>query len=420
MIDRLAAERNKETAEHVELSTGKVRRTARWPGAAKRRANVRTSALIVCLLTAAIAPGYATEFRSGDSVSVEPGEVIDDDLFVAGNSVTIAGTVTGDILAAGQAVRITGPVGGSVMAAGQDVRVTGDVAGSVRVAGQTVTLGGDVGRNAAAAGQTLLVAETARVQRDLHVAGNIVDVDGVVGRNAGMAAAAGTVRGQIGEELRFEGDTLKLGPSARVGGNLLHRSSQPLEIASGAVISGETHQLPPRPRGPERQPWAPNVHRILPFLTLISFPTVLVFGVVGLALGPRLFLASANAVGRRSWWNALLGIVILLLGPAAVFAVMGTIVGLPIGLLAFIAWMTALLFSQVPVATSLGRFLVSRFTGSGVSPYLGLFVGLIALAALAWVPIIGIIIGVLTVLLGLGAYARAAKGIIVEMRRHPA
>jgi len=420
LIDRLAAERNKETAEHVELSTGKVRRTARWPGAAKRRANVRTSALIVCLLTAAIAPGYATEFRSGDSVSVEPGEVIDDDLFIAGNSVTIAGTVTGDILAAGQAVRITGPVGGSVMAAGQDVRVTGDVVGSVRVAGQTVTLGGDVGRNAAAAGQTLLIAETARIQRDLHAAGNIFDLDGVVGRNVGMAASAGTVRGQVGGELRFEGEALKLAPSARVDGNLLHRSSQPLEIARGAVILGETQQLPPRPRGPERQPRASRVHRILPLLTLISFPAVFVFGVVGLALGPRLFLASANAVGRRSWWNAFLGILIILLGPAAVFVVMITVVGLPIGMLAFIAWMTALMFSQVPVATALGRFLVSRFTGGGVSPYLGLFIGLIALAALAWVPVVGIIIGGLTVLLGLGAYARAAKGVIVEMRHHPA
>jgi len=381
---------------------------------------VRTSALIVCLLIAAIAPAYATEFRSGDSVSVEPGEVIDDDLFIAGSSVTVAGTVTGDVLAAGQVVRITGPVGGSVMAAGQDVRVTGDVAGSVRAAGQTVTLGGDVGRNAAAAGQTLLVAETARIQRDLHAAGNLLDLDGAVGRNVGMAASSGTVRGQIGGELRFEGNALKLAPSARVGGNLLHRSSQPLEIASGAVIAGETQQLPPKPRGPERQPRASKAHRILPLLTLISFPAVFVFGVVGLALGPRLFLASANAVGRRLWWNAFLGILILLLGPAAVFVVTITVVGIPIGLLAFIAWMTALMFSQVPVATSLGRFLVSRFTGGGVSPYLGLFIGLIALAALAWVPVIGIIIGGLTVLLGLGAYARAAKGIIVEMRHHPA
>jgi len=383
---------------------------------------VRISALIFCLLITGGAPACATEFRSGDAASVEPGEVIDDDLFIAGTSVTIAGAVTGDVLAAGQAVRITGPVGGSVMAAGQDVRVTGDVEGSVRVAGQTVTLGGAVGRNAAAAGQTLLVAETARIQRDLHAAGNILDLDGAVGRNAGIAASTGTVRGQIGGELRFEGEKLKLGPSAQVGGNLLHRSSQPLEIADGAVIAGETQQLPPRPSAPERQrqPRLPKAHKVLPLLTLVSFPTVFVFGAVGLALGPRLFLASANAVGRRAWWNAFLGVLILLLGPAAVFVVMVTVVGLPIGLLAFIAWLTALMFSQVPVATSLGRSLVSRFTGRGVSPYLGLFIGLLALAALAWVPVVGVVIGGLTMLLGLGAYARAAKGIIVEMRHHPA
>ena len=59
VIDRLSAERGKETVERVELSTGNSRRAARWPGAAKREANVRTSSLIVCLLIAAIAPAYA-------------------------------------------------------------------------------------------------------------------------------------------------------------------------------------------------------------------------------------------------------------------------------------------------------------------------------------------------------------------------
>ncbi len=383
---------------------------------------MRTLPLVLCLLITATGPAWATEFRSGETVSVEPGEVIDDDLFVAGSNVTVAGTVTGDLLAAGQAVRITGPVGGSVMAAGQDVRVTGDVRGSVRAAGQTVTLAGEVGRNAAAAGQTLLLAETARIRRDLHAAANLLDLEGAVGRNAALVASTGTVRGQVADRLGFEGDKLTLGPSARVGGDLVYRTPREADIAERAVVVGAIQKLAPRAPGPKREPRRGRLlpRRALPWLAVVSFPTVFVFGLVGLALSPRFFLASANAVGRRAWWNVFLGALILLLGPAAVFLIMVTVIGLPLGLLGFVAWLTALIFSEVPVATSLGRFVVSRFTGAPASPYLGLFIGMLGLAVLAWIPLLGPVIIGLTALLGLGAYARAAKGVLVEMRHHPA
>ena len=375
----------------------------------------RSAIWCLCLMLLVSSPVLATEFRVGKSVSIAVDEVIDDDLLVAANSVLIAGKVTGDVFAAGQTVRVTGPVGGSVMAAGRDVRVTGDVEGSVWAAGQSVSLSGSVGRNAAAAGQTVVIEETADIGRDLHAAGNTLDVDGDVGGRVSLAAQTAAVRGDIGGTLRFQGDSLSLGPGARVGGDLVYRSPEEAEIAAGAEISGKTQKLAPRPRS-TREPRKPR-SPVIP--AVIFFVTVFACGVIGLAAAPRFFVDAANAVGNRPWWNLLLGLLALIVLPITAVVVCVTVIGLPLGILALVLWGAALLLSGVPVGTSVGRWLLAKLGSVGPSAYAGLFLGLLLLTLVGFVPYLGGLTKVLTVLFGLGVYARAAKGVLAEMRSHP-
>ena len=78
------------------------------------------------LLALALAsPVSAADFRSGDDVVIGANEVIDDDLFAAGNRVEINGTVTGDLWATGSEVIVNGEVEGSVFIAGQTLAVNG-------------------------------------------------------------------------------------------------------------------------------------------------------------------------------------------------------------------------------------------------------------------------------------------------------
>jgi cytoskeletal protein CcmA (bactofilin family) len=366
---------------------------------------MKTALAALCLLALFVAPACATEFRTGNAITIGADEVIDDDLMAAGNSVVIQGKVNGDVLAAGQTVRVTGPVGGSVMAAGQDVIVTGDVDGSARVAGRSVTLGGLVKRNAQAAGQTVVISETADIKKDVHVGGNSFDLDGTVGRLLGIAAQNAAVRGMVGGDLRFEGDALSLGPAAKVGGELAYRSETEPEIAQGATIAGGVRKLPPRPGG-EKKRGGFSLFRFT-----IRLLMVYAFGAVGLALLPRIFRAAGNAVAVRPWWNLFLGFLVLVVTPVAVIVAMITVVGIPLGALALIAWVAALLFSGVPVGAYLGGRLLRS-----ASPYLALFVGLLVLALLGLIPYLGFITKLVTLLIGLAVYARATKGLIAEMR----
>src|SRR5581483_12395187 len=94
-------------------------------------------ALLAGLLGLAVPPrpALALEHRHGDTVAVASSETIDDDLAAAGQTVTIAGHVTGDVFAAGQNVVVTGTIDGDLLAAGEQVTVAGSVLGDVRAAG---------------------------------------------------------------------------------------------------------------------------------------------------------------------------------------------------------------------------------------------------------------------------------------------
>jgi len=367
-----------------------------------------------CLvLVLAVCPAvWATEFRNGEVVSVEADEVIDDDLFVAGGSVSIAGRVEGDVVAAGQSVRVTGPVEGSVMVVGQQVEVASEVGGSVRAAGQNVILSGTVARNVAAGGQTVVVDSGTTIGRDLHVGAGVVDLRGSVGREADLAARTASVEGEVGERLYFQGDNLELGSSARVGGDLEHCCAKKVEIAPGAVIAGETREIAPkeRPKPKRRSRFGSG---------LLVFAMVFAFGAVGLAAAPRVFVAAGNAMSNRPWWNLLVGLLALVAVPIALGVVCITVVGLPLGLLGLALWVAALVTAGVPVGIWLGRWLIGRFRPGSVSPYLGLLVGLAVLAVLGSTPVLGAIAKFLTILFGLGVYARAAKGMLSELRQQP-
>src|SRR4030065_1178885 len=83
--------------------------------------------LVTMLLTLSAVPVLAFDARSGDTVTIDSGEVVDDDLYLAGSNIIIDGTVNGDVFAVGQTVAINGKVNGAVTLAAQSViiRVTG-------------------------------------------------------------------------------------------------------------------------------------------------------------------------------------------------------------------------------------------------------------------------------------------------------
>ena len=148
----------------------------------------------------------AYDGRSGENVVIGKDEVINDDLFAGGATVTVDGTVNGDLIAWGQTVVINGKVTGNVITAGSGVTVNGEVGHDVFAAGAAVTVGPSavIGHNAYTAGASVesqagsliggsqLIGAgqglvSGQITNDLLVGAGRLRLEGTVGRNAQLA-----------------------------------------------------------------------------------------------------------------------------------------------------------------------------------------------------------------------------------------
>ncbi|GAI41776.1 unnamed protein product, partial [marine sediment metagenome] len=127
---------------------------------------------------------------TGATVTVASGEVVDDDLYVAANSIIIDGTINGDLWAAGNSITVNGVVNGSVMAVGRTVNINGGVGHAVRAGGETITVNGDVSGDVIVGCGQAHITSTAKIGGDLLFGAGNARIDGLV---------EGDIKGQGGE-----------------------------------------------------------------------------------------------------------------------------------------------------------------------------------------------------------------------------
>ncbi len=182
---------------------------------------------------------------------VEEGEVIDDDLFISGDTVEINGTVNGDVFASGSIVKVNGTINGSLASGAQTILVNGQVSGSVYAGSMTITLGPetDIGRNMFYGGFNLSAEEGSVIHRDLLVGAYQALLSGEVGRDVQAGVGALEINGSVGNNVRAEvGSTsegqppqiypsppgidtvvpsgIRISEDAQIGGSLYYKSSE--------------------------------------------------------------------------------------------------------------------------------------------------------------------------------------------------
>lgn len=146
----------------------------------------------------------AVEFDEDGLVGKD--EIIDDDLFIAAEIVTIDGTVNGDVFAGGGAVIINGIINGSLFTGAQTIILDGEINGSVYGGSSTLTLkeSSTIARNLYYGGFNLNAEPGSSIQRDLLVGAYQVLLSGDVGRDVRAGAGALEINGSIGGDVLAE------------------------------------------------------------------------------------------------------------------------------------------------------------------------------------------------------------------------
>ena len=139
-----------------------------------------TIPIVTLLMVFTAVPVLAFDARSGQTVTVASGEVVDDDLYVAGETIIIDGTVNGDFCACARTITVNGVVKGSVMAAGETVNISGEVGHTVRAGGKTINISGNVHGDVMVGCSEVNIASTAKISGDLLLGAGNACIDGPI------------------------------------------------------------------------------------------------------------------------------------------------------------------------------------------------------------------------------------------------
>ena len=419
---------------------------------------------LAMMLALAVTPALAAAFKSGNSVVVGADDVVDDDLYVAGNTIVIDGTVKGDLFAAGNSITVNGTVEGDVFAAGQFVTINGTVE-DVRCAAGLVSFGGDsrVEEDVLAAGFSIEADAGSTIGRDLLVGGYQARLGGDLGRNltGGLGAleisgkVGGDVTVEVGEEdpgfsgvpVMFSGRAvpmiapgLHIKEGAQIEGKLTYTSRNRFEIPTGAEPKGGTVYQTPVPELEDKEEvevptkevagagalavllavlgwiWA-QVRRLL---------TLLVIGSLLLWLVPAKMREIVATLREKPWpslgwgfvasigfWVAFIAIFVITLSVGIFLAVItfGNLAAaaFAIGLVgdwAFLIGFLLLWFwvSKVVFCFVGGQWILERFkpgwTGAWIWP---LLIGVVLFTIVRAIPCLGFLVDVILTFFGLGA-----------------
>ena len=319
--------------------------------------------LLILSSSIGVVAGQSTDTPSGVIV-VEADETVDRIDAVAG-SVVVRGTVTGDVSGVAGHVHVTesGQVDGSIETAAGAVRIDGTVAGDVATGSGHVE-----------------ITDTARVGGNLDLGTGYLLVDG-----------------QVDGDVRANAERIVLGPNADVGGEFRYDaasfSQDPASTVAGGVVedpelggdTGDEFAVPS---------WLGILYGLLANLLL---------GVLLLAVFPLFTADVAARVGDRPLVSGGVGLLTLVGVPILLLLVALTVVGIPLSLFAVVGFGAAIWIAVVLGQYALGAWALEL---AGVdNRWLALLVGLVAVALIGTVPILGAIVDLVVLLVGLGALA---------------
>lgn len=329
-------------------------------------------------------------------------EAVHEDLYAAGESIEVQADVTGDLAVAGQTVTVAGRIDGDVMAAGERITLAGALLDDARVAARSMTLTGSIGDHIAAAGETLTLAEPSTVGGFAWLAGNRVDVRGDVGGDLVATGQIVTVAGQVRGNASIDAARAVVEDGAHIHGDLTWPRGHAPEIRPGARIDGRRIETTAtgEPQGMARAPGI-VLGTILGTLSLLLLTLVL-----RAAMPPVMQGAEAHLRARPG--AALgVGVLSLLLAPVLAILALITVVGAPLGVVILLGYVILLVIG-IPVAIdltvdlALARALEGRPSSWGWR-LLGLALASLVFVGLLQIPIVGAIVGLVTLVLGLGA-----------------
>ncbi len=337
----------------------------------------------------------AAEFRANESVYVDEGDTMQTDLFVGARNVEVEGVIMGDVFAGCRELHIAGEVEDDVIAGCQNLQVRNKVGDQVIGFAEKITIDGEVGGDVLAFSGEVRITKNAHIKGDLYVGtGNLIfeggQIDGKIKGGAKEATLNGHVAGLVDLELHDvvfgknykadQGTTLKLyKPLDEDKENL----PENLEI----VIEKKKYFF----------------HSLFFFWSMIAMFIVGLLIVIIFKKFPRDILRFAK---KDQLKNIGSGFLMLVATPIVVVILAVLIITIPVSLIILAVYLILLYLSSIIAGLFIGDYMIGilKKDGNSTNLILALLLGVIAIALISKIPLIGWLFSLLFICFGLGTF----------------
>ncbi len=341
----------------------------------------------------------------GEHVIVETDETIDDDLYAAGETVTIRGTVNGDVYAAAGLVNVSGTINGDLIAAGGTITVSSaTISEDLRIAGGNIVVSEtQIGDSLSSFGGNITISGGS-IGGGVNFASGTNVINTLIGR--GLVGGGGVVSldSPVGRDVFIGAGSLSLGSKAIINGDINYSSEQEADINSDAQITGNINY---NPIEDQRAPDKEQIDHIFAGMAIgfkvWAFLSTLLAGAILLKLFPKSAqdlsaLITKQPVTALGW-----GLLKLLLIIPLLILLLITIIGIPLSLITFLVFLIEAYLTKIIVSLAAGDYLNQKLKLKQKNRYLIYTLGLFILALLGCIPILGGIVSFVGFLFGLGA-----------------
>lgn len=375
---------------------------------------------------------WAAEFESVEVYRLPAGEVITDDLYIAASEIYIDGTVEGDLIAAASTIVINGTITGDAMLGGASIQINGQIEGDMRAGGTAIEVTGTIGEDMLAAGgggpmvpqftanqflaSGVRLSDRARVGGDVILAGGSGTIAGTIDGDLWLGMATATLAAQVAGDARIASDAISVTEPARIAGVVRYTSTVP-NPALEAIATTAEYAPPTQEQRPD--PVATTLAWL--FRTLLVLAGFALLAWLTLRFAPRLLTEPAGVLAtqpaRSGLYGLLASLLFIFLPLASVVLVFVMVVfwgwfpGIVLGVALF--GVLSMLWLLSPLITGLwvGRWLTTAL-GREANDLTALLGGVLLLALLGRIPVVGWVISLVSFVLALGALivARRAAG----------
>lgn len=340
----------------------------------------------------------AAVLSSGENLLINE-NVLDDAYFVAG-SADVKGDIFGDAYIAGGNIVISGNIQEDLVIVGGKVNIVGNVGGDVRVLGGQVSIFGNVGDDLVVVGGQVDVGKNSVIGGSLISSAGLVTVDGEVKEDLRGVMGTLMLNGKIDHDVDvIVQDDISVSYSSKVAGNFsyssLIESKIPKNVVAGKITFNKS----------EKKENGGGINRDLIVDKVLSYVSALIVLALFCAFFKN-YIVKAGEFAKQNVLKAMgIGIITLISCFVGGVLLLFTVVGVPLGMMAFVAGLILIYFGKIFAAVWIGNYF-GKFAGNKKLNEFTLFLwcalGLLIYYAVGLIPSVGWILNAFAALVGIG------------------